>query len=140
MKYQKLEESSPIPVFVDWDYAIAVCEKLDRPLEDRRPIQGRTAVRILAEYAAIAHRSAWPPDGVKLAVVVAPPSVWFCPSEHGHHGGFICAYDSDVFGTGIEFFKAGAEHSLFDYCSISARLDGWSFASRMISTHSKSEN
>jgi hypothetical protein len=131
-KYEKFQvHEDPSTVFVDWEYALRVCETLDRleDGEDRHPISGKAAVRILAEYAATAHRCSWPPSTVGLIIVVCPPSVWFCPtSDPSKNGLFIEEYSENKHGQGVQFL--GKDH-LFDFCSISASLDGWQFCSEM---------
>jgi len=118
-----------VKVHVDWEYAIAVSETLDNPGEENRlPISGNAAVRILAEYAAIAHRCAWAPEGTRLAVVVSPPYVWFCPSKDGLHGAFIEEYSVEKHGAGLSYLKS----DLFCYTNIDARLDGWNFNASMV--------
>lgn len=114
-----------------------MCEGLDRLLkgETRRLLSGRAAIQILAKYGAIAKKCAWAPEGVKLAIVIDLPSVWFCPSEHGADGVFLMPYSEEKFGTGIEFLKK--DYTLRDYNSFQARIDGWDFAAAMIATASQ---
>ena len=124
---------NPSTVYVDWDYALNICESLDKvgSDDDRLPMTGKTAILVLAEYAAIAHKCAWPPENVGLAVVVCPPSVWFCPKEKGKglEGLFIEPYSKVRHGEGLEFVKRDPD--LLDFCSINARRDGWRFAAEM---------
>lgn len=126
-------------VFVDWDYALGICKSLDKVDENekRYPIKGKAAILILAEYAAIAQRCAWPPNNVGLVVVVCPPSVWFCPNEKGLSGMFIEPYSQEKHGNGIEFI---GKESLWDFCSIQARLDGWQFFAKMCSFGQEGNN
>ena len=117
---------------VDWDYALKVAQSLDSQAESegRFPITGKKAIVILAEYGAIARRACSPPDGQTVAVVVCPPSVWFCPSKNGCDGVFIEPYCQDRHGPGLEF--AGKD-DLFDYTNIEARIDAWRFFAEMCS-------
>jgi hypothetical protein len=118
-------------VKIDWEYALKITENLDSSAkqENRNPIAGKAAVRILGEYAAIAHHCAFAPKGVMLAVVVSPPTVWFCPSKDGLNGSFIEEYSQARHGEGIRFTKA---FDLFQYTNVDARLDAWSFYAQMI--------
>jgi hypothetical protein len=133
----KLEElkvfETPQVVHIDWAYALEICKTLDRPEpdEDRLPITGKAAIVILAEYGAIAHKCSFPPKSVKLAVVVCPPSTWFCPSTDGLDGVFIEQYTPEKFGNGISIEADNPD--LFRYGSIDARMDGWEFAAFMVS-------
>lgn len=63
----------PATVQIDWEYALKITEYLDVSAEQecRIPIKGKTAARILAEYAAIAHHCCFPPENTRLAVVVS---------------------------------------------------------------------
>lgn len=121
----------PPIVQVDWEYALEVVKNLDvsAAAENRIPIQGKAAITILGEYAAIAHHSAFAPDNMNLAVVIAPPSVWFCPSEDGLNGAFVEEYKVERHGNGICFVK---EPDLFAYTNIEARLDAWSFYAQIL--------
>lgn len=120
----------PSKVQIDWEYALKVAEDLDTSAhqENRHPIKGKVAVQILGEYAATAHRCAFPPEYVKLAVVISPPYVWFCPSSDGLHGSFIEEYDQQRHGSGTRLTK----EELFAYTNIDARLDAWSFYAQML--------
>jgi hypothetical protein len=122
----------PIEVSIDLPYAIEICQNLDKllPDEHRLPITGKAAVMILAEYGAIAHRCSSAPEGIKLAVVICHPTVWFCPSHQGLDGVFIEPYQESKHGQGICLEHENGD--LFRYGSIEARLDGWEFAARMI--------
>jgi hypothetical protein len=123
---------TPQTVHVDWDYALEICKTLDRPEpdEDRLPITGKAAIAILAEYGAVAHKCSFPPESVKLAVVVCPPCTWFCPSMDGLDGVFVEQYSPDKFGSGISIEVEDTD--LLRYGSIYARMDGWDFAARMV--------
>jgi hypothetical protein len=127
---------TPSIVSINWDYALEICSDLDKPAkeEGRARIKGKAAIRILTEYAAIAHRCAWPPPSCGLIIVVCPPSVWFCPNDKQLHGLFIEPYDIEKHGAGLELTN---KPDLSDYCSISARLDGWRFSSEMVFSGSK---
>jgi hypothetical protein len=120
-------------IYVDWDYALEICKTLDRPEpdEDRLPITGKAAIVILAEYGAIAYKCSFPPESVRLAVVVCPPHTWFCPSTDGLDGVFVEQYSPEKFGSGISI--DAEDPNLFRYCSIEARMDGWQFAALMVS-------
>jgi hypothetical protein len=120
----------PPKVFIDWDYAMRSVENLDPTAEQdgRLPMKGKAAIRVLAEYAAIAHHCSFAPKGTTLAVVVSPPRVWFCPGKAGLHGAFIEEYREDKHGVGVPFYKP----DLFDYTNIDARLDAWSFYAGML--------
>jgi hypothetical protein len=119
----------PQAVSIDWDYALKACKSLDKSLGGGNTIRGKTAIVILAEYAATAYRCASPPDGVGLIVVVCPPGVWFCPNNKGADGLFIEPYSLEKHG---EEFQIVGKTQLLDFCSISARMDGWGFFSEMI--------
>ena len=118
-------------VFVDWDYALTAVATLDKYASDenRNPIKGKAAINILAEYGAIAYRCSGVPDRFKLAIVISPPHVWFCPSSDGLDGVFIEDYSEDKHG---KSFMISEKDNLFTYSNIDARLDGWSFAAGMV--------
>lgn len=126
----------PSKIQIDWEYALKIAENLDALAEQegRRPIKGKAAVNILGEYAAIAHYCAFAPKDIRLAVIVSPPHVWFCPSKDGLQGGFIEEYNASRHGDGVRFTK---EPDLFSYTNIDARLDAWSFYAQMLSGYSK---
>ena len=116
------------PVIIDWDYALTAVATLDKD-ENRTPIKGKAAINILAEYGAIAYRCSGVPDRFKLAIVISPPHVWFCPSSDGLDGVFIEDYSEDKHG---KSFMTSEKDNLFTYSNIDARLDGWSFAAGMV--------
>jgi hypothetical protein len=119
------------PVIIDWDYALTAVATLDKYASDenRTPIKGKAAINILAEYGAIAYRCSGVPDRFKLAIVISPPHVWFCPSSDGLDGVFIEDYSEDKHG---KSFMTSEKDNLFTYSNIDARLDGWSFAAGMV--------
>jgi|GEM_PF-5120327 len=129
--------NEPSKAQINWEYALKVIEDLDTSVyrEGRLPIKEKAAIRILAEYAVIAHRCAFAPENARLAVVVSPPHVWFCPSKDGLHGAFIEEYDQSRHGGGIKFTK---DNDLFAYTNIDARLDAWSFYAQMLSHSNRS--
>ena len=130
--------NSLLKIQIDWEYAIESVEKLDTSAEkeNRSPVKGKAAIIILGEYGAIAHRSSFPPEDTKLAVVISPPSIWFCPSQDGLHGVFFEEYKDSKYGSGIQFTKL----DLFDYTNIDARLDAWNFYSQMLIAHNSGSN
>lgn len=119
------------PVIIDWDYALKAVENLDKYANDenRTPIKGKAAINILAEYGAIAYRCSGVPDRFKLAIVVSPPFVFFCPSPDGLDGIFVEDYSEDKHG---KSFMTSEKDNLFAYSNIDARLDGWVFAAGMV--------
>lgn len=123
-------EPLTVPVYVDW-YFVQTLNGLDKLEEGdvRVPFKGKRLASVLAEYGQVAHKCA-AVSGCELAIVVAPPSVWFCPSKSGPNGVFIEPYSEDKFGAGVEASKAAG--SLWGYCSINARLDGWNFFGGMV--------
>ena len=127
---------NPSTVFIDWDYALDVCQTLDKLKigDTRAQIKGKAAIVILAEYAATAQRCAYPPSDVGLVVVVCPPSVWFCPNYKGLSGMFVEPYSKEKHGEGLEFT---GKKALWDFGSIQARMDGWGFAAEMIAASKK---
>jgi hypothetical protein len=124
--------SQSFDVFVNWDYALTVCAQLDRPEagEDRLPMRGKAAISILAEYGATAHRCCHPPAGTKLAIVISPPSIWFCPSQFGLDGVWIDSYSEREFGQGVEL--ALTTPNLWRFDNIHARLDAWDFVAEIL--------
>lgn len=118
-------------VFVNWDYALNAVATLDKYASDenRTPIKGKAAINILAEYGAIAYRCFGVPDQFKLAIVISPPFVFFCPSPDGLDGIFIEDYSEEKHG---KSFMDLEKDNLFAYSNIDARLDGWSFAAGML--------
>lgn len=118
-------------VSVDWDYALKAVENIDNHAdqENRRTIKGKAAINILAEYGVIAYRCASPPENSKLAIVISPPYVYFCPSLDGIDGVFIEEYNQEKHG---DFFLELKKEGLFDYTNIGGRLDGWGFFGGMV--------
>ncbi len=118
-------------VFVDWDFALSVVETLDKYARDenRNPIKGKAAISILAEYGAITYKAVCPPESTKLAIVISPPFIFFCPSPDGLDGIFVEDYSEDKHG---KSFMDLEKDNLFAYTNIDARLDGWSFAAGMV--------
>ena len=116
-------------VFVDWDFALSVVETLDKYASDenRNSIKGKAAINILAEYGAITYKAVCPPT--KLAIVISPPFIFFCPSPDGLDGVFIEDYYEDKHG---KCFMQLEKDNLFAYTNIDARLDGWAFAAGMV--------
>lgn len=119
-----------VKVWVDEDFAEEAVKGLDiwAEKEKRSPIQGKVAIKILAEYGLVAHVCSSCPKNLKLAIVIDPPSVYFCPSRDGLHGIFIEPYEEKKHGDGTVFML---KNDLFSYTNIQARLDGWAFAAGM---------
>lgn len=119
------------PVIIDWDYALNAVATLDKYASDenRNPIKGKAAISILAEYGAITYKAVCPPESTKLAIVISPPFIFFCPSPDGLDGVFIEDYSEDKHG---KYFMQLEKDNLFAYTNIDARLDGWAFAAGMV--------
>lgn len=118
-------------VVIDWEYALQAVENLDTSAieEDRKAIKGKAAINILAEYGAIAYKCVYPPENTKLAIVISPPVVRFCPSLDGLDGVFIENYTEEKHG---KFFLELTKDDLFAYSNIDSRIDGWGFFGDMI--------
>lgn len=118
-------------VFVDWDFALSVVKTLDKYASDenRNPIKGKAAINILAEYGAITYKAVCPPESTKLAIIISPPHVRFCPSPDGLDGVFIENYKKEKHG---KCFFELTKDGLFAYSNVDARIDGWSFAVGMV--------
>ena len=116
---------------IDWDYALKAEENLDTSAQEekRRAITGKAAINILAEYGAIAYRCATPPNDTKIAIVISPPYVRFCPSPDGLDGIFIENYIEEKHG---KCFLEITKDGLFGYTNIDARLDAWGFFGDMV--------
>jgi hypothetical protein len=76
------------------------------------------------------------PKAQKLAVVVWPPQVFFCPSLDGLDGVFVEPYDEDKHGKNC--FVLHKEYDIWDFTSAHALRDGWEFNASMISAGEKS--
>lgn len=113
-----------VKVWVDEAFAEEAVKGLDTWAEE-----DKRSIKILAEYGLTAFVCSSCPEDVKLAIVIEPPLVHFCPSLDGLHGVFIEAYDKEKYGDAVELVK---QKDLFAYTNIQARLDGWSFAAGMI--------
>jgi hypothetical protein len=117
----------------DWDSALDIASRLDRlePDEDRSLVNGRIALRIVAEYGLLFYRSAHPGEetGVKLAIVIDENIVYVIPSEEGMDGVFIGEYCASKYG---DWAHKLAKESLWDFTNINARLDGFSLFADMI--------
>ena len=127
------------PVIIDWDYALKAVENLDKYANDenRTPIKGKAAINILAEYGAIAYKCVYPPESTKLAIVISPPFIFFCPSPNGLDGIFVEDYSEDKHG---KSFMDLEKDNLFAYSNIDARLDGWAFAAGMVELARKNKD
>ena len=119
------------PVLIDWEYALRIAENLDTSSQEekRRAITGKAAINILAEYGAIAYKCVYPPDNAKLAIVISPPYVRFCPSSNGLDGVFIEEYTERKHG---KCFLELTKDGLFAYTNIDSRLDAWGFFGDMV--------
>jgi len=119
------------PVLIDWEYALKAVENLDKYASDenRNPIKGKAAIAILAEYGAIAYKCIYPPEDTKLAIIISPPHVRFCPSSDGLDGVFIENYTEEKHG---KCFLELTKDGLFAYNNVDSRIDGWGFFSDMI--------
>ncbi len=120
------------PVIIDWEYALQVVENLDTSAikEDRNPIKGKAAIAVLAEYGAITYKAVCPPESTKLAIIISPPYVRFCPSSNGLDGVFIENYKEEKHGKC--FLELTKEDDLFAYNNVNSRIDGWRFFSNMV--------
>lgn len=119
-------------VFIDWDFALNAVSNLEVLApggEEKLPINKKAAINILAEYGSITHKCVYPPEKSKLAIVISPPFVRFCPSTEGLNGVFIEEYVEE--NTGKCFFEL-EKRGLFSYTNIDSRLNGWRFFSYMI--------
>lgn len=118
-------------VFVDWEFALNAAKSLDISAEEegRLPINGKAAINILAEYGVITHKCVYLPENSKLAIVLSPPFVRFCPSVDGLEGIFIEEYEEGKHG---KVFLELKKEGLFSYSNIDSRIDGWGFFGDMI--------
>lgn len=96
-----------------------------------RPFKGPSVLRILAEYAATAHKCSWAPEETALAVVVWPPEVYFCPSMCGINGAFLEPYHASKHGEYAYKIQKGMD--IWAYSNIEATRDGWDFNAAMVS-------
>ena len=127
-----LTANKDIPIFCDWEYALKTVKDIDilLPGETRSRIKGAAAIRVLLEYGKIAYDCSTPPDSCRLAIVISPLFVRFCPSRDGLSGIFIEEYGEEKHG---KCFLEIKKTNLFDFCNINARLDGWQFFANMVS-------
>lgn len=98
---------------------------------DEIPLKGSAIVRLLCRYASELLREALTPDDLKLAVIVWPPSVWFCLSTDGLHGSFVQPYDNVIHGEITCELDKGM--NIWNYSNIEAMRDGWHFHATMLS-------
>ena len=122
--------STEVKVHVDKEHAFKSITGWDvgADAENRLPIEGMAAVRILEEYGKAAHLCA-SVESCNLAIVIDAPSVWFCPSQDGPDGVFLQQYDESIHGPGVEVEK---QLDIWDFSNIKARLDGWGFFAQMV--------
>lgn len=117
----------------DWQAALDVASRLDllKPGEDRSLINGRIALRIVAEYGLLVYQSAHPGEetGLKLAIVIDETTVYVIPSEEGIDGVFIGEYWLAKYG---KWAHKLTKESLWDFTNINARLDGFAFFADML--------
>ncbi len=124
-------ESAGKDVIVNWDYALKAVENLDTTYEEegRKPLHLKTIIHILAEYGAIAYQCSSVPKELRLAIVISPPIVNFCPSKDGVDGIFIEEYSEEKHG---KCFLELTKNELCCYTNIDGRIDGWRFFGGMV--------
>lgn len=118
-------------IFLDYEYALSSVADLDTYAKEdgRAKIKNKAAINILVQYGIATHLCSSPPEGSKLAIVISPPVVRFCPSKDRLDGVFFEEYNPEKHGkVFLELTKA----DLFDFSNIQALLDGWNFFAEMV--------
>ena len=113
-------------VSIDWGYALCAVKSIAVPCCFRE----KAIINVLAEYGAIAYKCCATPDSCKLAIIISPPIVRFCPSKDGLSGIFIEEYQEEKHG---KCFQDLQKTELSDFDNIHARLDGWQFFADIVS-------
>jgi hypothetical protein len=117
----------------DWDSALIAASTLDKlePDEDRSLIQGKAALRIVAEYGVRLYETAHPGEGIslKLAIVIDENVVHIIPSKDGADGVFIGKYSAEQYG---EWVKKLTIEDIWGFSNIEAMLEGRTFFAEML--------
>jgi hypothetical protein len=140
MKIDAFSELATVSIFVEnWETAIAMTTGLDKVKHDdyRQPLEGKEAIRVMAEYGAILYKCCFTPEGVNMAIVIWGLDVWICPSRNRRDGVFIEPYNEQIFGSGV---KIEPVETLGDLNNFQARMDGWYFAALMMQSSPSSHN
>jgi hypothetical protein len=119
---------------VDWDVAISLCKTLDHEdnySDGELPFSAAPCIRLLGIYGVLAKKASSCPELQKLAVVVWPPQVFFCPSLDELDGVFVEPYDKNKHGKNC--FVLHKECNIWDFTSAHALRDGWEFNASMVS-------
>lgn len=121
-------------VSVDWGKALELCKEIDNEgnyEDDRAPIAGSAAIRLLSVYALMVKHCLSQPKETKLAVVVWPPNVWVVPSIDGLDGCFVEPYSEEKYGS--SYCKITKDFNLHEFSSINAIWDGRDFYAEILS-------
>ena len=117
----------------NWEQAFAAVSKLDqlKSGEDRSLIQGKAALRIVAEYGLMYYKCAVlsSDSKIRLRLIIDGNTVYTFLSLDGVAGVFIYPYDAELHGDWVEKLD---KNSLYDFNNIEARLEGWSFYARVL--------
>lgn len=129
-----LDDTAQDSVWIrNWEQAFAVASKLDqlKPGEDRSLIQGKAALRVVAEYGLMYYKCAVlsSDSEVRLRLIIDGNTVYTFLSLDGVAGVFIYPYNPEFHGDWVEKLE---KKSLYDFNNIEARLDGWSFYARRL--------
>ena len=117
----------------NWEQAFAAVSKLDqlKSGEDRSLIQGKAALRVVAEYGLMYYKCAVlsSDSGARLRLIIDGNTVYTFLSLDGVAGVFIYPYNAEFHGDWVEKIE---KNSLYDFNNVEARLDGWSFYARRL--------
>lgn len=117
-------------ISLDYEYALSTVKDLDTSAQEgRTKIKNKSAINILVEYGIATHLCSSPPEGSKLAIVISPPVVRFCPSKDKLDGVFFEQYSPEKHG---KVFLELTKSDIFDFSNIQSRLDGWEFFAEMV--------
>lgn len=94
------------------------------------PLFGAPVLQLLGIYGVLAHKASSKPKNQKLAVVVWPPQVFFCPSKDGLDGVFVEPYSEEKHGKNC--FVLHKDSNIWDFGSVDALRDGWTFCAEMV--------
>jgi hypothetical protein len=111
---------------LDWDKALSAALKLETVKSGTigHLIKGKAAISIQSEYGIAFYKSAHPGEGVEvpLLIVIDGDTVYATFGGDGKNKVIIGEYSEESHGPWV---KKLDKETLWDFCNINARLDGW---------------
>jgi hypothetical protein len=118
----------------DWDKALVAASKLEtvKPGTIGPLIRGKALISIQAEYGIALYKCAHPGDDIEvpLLIVIDGNTVYATFGGDGKTKVVIGEYSEASHGPWV---KRLTKDSLWDFCNINARIDGWELYSDILS-------